>query len=164
MVRSFSTWLSGPPPSEAGDATQGPNDFPGQRLGLPKDGSDSLAGIGRRIVALILDWFIAYGLASLVVTFGIVSSERFLSSQIGSTAVMGVWLVLGVLAVRLFGFTPGQYALGLRVASVDHRMHVGLGRALGRGVLVAFVVPALFTDDDGRGFQDRLTGTAIVRR
>ena len=43
-------------------------------------------------------------------------------------------------------------------------MHVGLGRALCRGLLIAFVVPALFTDGDGRGFQDRLTGTAIVRR
>jgi uncharacterized RDD family membrane protein YckC len=164
MARTFSSWLSGPPPSEAGDATQGPNDFPGQRLGLPQEGAGSLVGLGKRIVALILDWFIAYGLASLAVTFGLVSSERFLGSQLGSTAVMGVWLVLGVLSVRLFGFTPGQYALGLRVASVDHRMHVGVGRALCRGLLVAFVVPALFIDGDGRGFQDRLTGTAIVRR
>jgi hypothetical protein len=85
-------------------------------------------------------------------------------SHIGSTAVMGVWLVLGVVSVRLFGFTPGQYMLGLRVDSVDRRMHVGLGRALCRSLLIAFVVPALFTDADGRGFQDRLTGTAVVRR
>lgn len=164
MARSFSTWLSGPPPSEAGDASQGPNDFPGQRLGLPPHGPGSLVGFGRRVGALIVDWFIAYGLASLAVTVGLVSSESFLQSQVGSTAVMGVWLVLGVMSVRLFGFTPGQYAFGLRVASVDHRLHVGVGRALCRGLLVAVVVPALFTDADGRGFQDRLTGTAIVRR
>lgn len=163
-TRPFGSWLSGPPPSEAGDASQGPNDFPGQRLGLPQDGSGALVGMGRRILALILDWFIAYGLAGLAVTLGLVSSERFLGSQVGSTAVMAVWLVLGVVAVRLFGFTPGQYALGLRVASVDHRMYVGVGRALCRGLLVAVVVPALFTDGDGRGFHDRLTGTAIVRR
>ncbi|BBZ29188.1 RDD family protein [Mycolicibacterium madagascariense] len=164
MARTFGSWLSGPPPSEAGDATQGPNDFPGQRLGLPAAGAGSLVGVGRRIVALLIDWFIAYGLASLAVTVGVVSSEKFFGSQIGSTAIMGVWLLLGVASVRLFGFTPGQYALGLRVTSVDHRVHVGLGRALCRGLLVAFVVPALFTDADGRGFQDRLTGTAIVRR
>lgn len=164
MARSFSTWLSGPPPSEAGDPSQGPNDFPGQRLGLPAAGPGSLVGLGRRVAALVLDWFIAYGLASLAVTVGLVGSDRFFGSHFGSTAVMGVWLVLGVVSVRLFGFTPGQYALGLRVASIDHRMHVGIGRALGRGVLVALVVPALFTDADGRGFQDRLTGTAVVRR
>lgn len=164
MARSFATWLSGPPPSEPGTPAQGPNDFPGQRLGLPQTGAGSLAGMGRRIGALLLDWFIAYGLASLAVTFGFVSSERFFGTQIGSTAVMVVWLVLGVMSVRMFGFTTGQYALGLRVASVDHRIHVGFGRAISRGLLVAFVIPALFTDADGRGYQDRLTGTAVVRR
>jgi hypothetical protein len=164
MARPFGTWLSGPPPSESGTPDQGPNLYPGQRLGLPQSGPGALVGVGRRIGALLIDWFIAYGLASLAVTFGIVSSENFFTSQIGSTAVMVVWLVLGVVAVRLFGFTPGQYALGVRVDSVDHRMHVGLGRALSRGLLIAFVVPALFTDADGRGFQDRLTGTAVVRR
>jgi hypothetical protein len=81
-----------------------------------------------------------------------------------STAVLVTWLVLGVVSVRLFGFTPGQLALGLRVESVDHRIHVGLGRALARGALVALVVPPLFTDTDGRGIQDRATGTAVVRR
>lgn len=164
MARSFATWLSGPPPSEPGTPAQGPNDFAGQRLGLPKDGAGSLAGMGRRIGALLLDWFIAYGLAGLAVTFGFVSTENFFSSQIGSTAVMVVWLVLGVISVRLFGFTPGQYALGLRVASVDNRIHVGIGRAIGRGLLVAFVIPALFTDGDGRGYQDRITATAVIRR
>ncbi|HTM85618.1 MAG TPA: RDD family protein, partial [Mycobacterium sp.] len=75
-----------------------------------------------------------------------------------------IWLVLGAVSVRLYGFTPGQIVLGLRVASVDQRLHVGLGRAVARGVLIALVIPALFTDGDGRGFHDRLTGTAVVRR
>lgn len=164
VARPFGTWLSGPPPSDPGTPAEGPNDFPGQRLGLPASGAGSLAGTFRRIGALLIDWFIAYGLASLGVTFGMVSGETFFGTQIGSTAVMVVWLVLGAVSVRLFGFTPGQYALRMRVDSVDHRMYVGLGRALCRGLLVAFVVPALFTDADGRGFQDRLTGTAVVRR
>ena len=30
-----------------------------------------------------------------------------------STAVLVIWLVLGAVSVRLFGFTPGQFALGL---------------------------------------------------
>jgi hypothetical protein len=50
------------------------------------------------------------------------------------------------------------------VASVDDRLHVGLGRAAVRGVLIALVIPALFVDVDGRGMQDRVTGTALVRR
>jgi hypothetical protein len=114
--------------------------------------------MGRRLAALIVDWLLGYGLAALAMTLGLISL-RVLSS-----AIMVIWLVLGVLAVRLFSFTPGQFALGLRVASVDARLHVGLGRAAARGVLIALVIPALFIDLDGRGIQDRVTGTAVVRR
>jgi uncharacterized RDD family membrane protein YckC len=114
--------------------------------------------MGRRLAALIVDWLLGYGLAALAMTLGLISL------QVLSSAIMVIWLVLGVLAVRLFSFTPGQFALGLRVASVDARLHVGLGRAAARGVLIALVIPALFIDLDGRGIQDRVTGTAVVRR
>ena len=110
------------------------------------------------MVALLVDWLLAYGLAALGMTLGLIPLRML------STAVLLIWLVLGIVAVRLFEFTPGQLALGLRVASVDQRLHVGLGRATARGVLIAFVIPALFVDVDGRGLHDRLTGTAVVRR
>ena len=110
------------------------------------------------MAALLVDWLLAYGLAALGMTFGLIS-RSFLSS-----AILVIWLVLGLLAVRLFEFTPGQLALGLRVASVDERQHVGVGRAAVRGVMIALVIPALFVDVDGRGLQDRLTATAVVRR
>jgi uncharacterized RDD family membrane protein YckC len=132
--------------------------YPGQRLGLPADGPGSLAPLGRRAAALLIDWLISYGLAGLGLAAGLYGSA-FLA-----TAVLIVWLLLGVVSVRLFSFTPGQYALGLRVASIDNRLHVGTGRAAARGLLIALVIPALFTDSDGRGFQDRLTATAVVRR
>ena len=80
-----------------------------------------------------------------------------------ATAVLLVWLVLGVVSVRLFGFTPGSTHWGLRVASVDNRPHVGTGRGCRAGLHIALVIPAPFTDIDGRGFQDRLTATAVVR-
>ena len=164
MASSFGSWLSGPPPVEPGTTDQGPNDYPGQRLGLPPSGSKSLARMGRRIAALFVDWLIAYGLANLLVSFGLITRDEFLYSWVGSVSVVLVWLVLGAVSVRLFTFTPGQYLLGLRVVSVDNRMHVGLGRAFGRGILIAPVVPALFIDSDGRGLQDKLTATAVVRR
>jgi uncharacterized RDD family membrane protein YckC len=135
-----------------------PRSDPGPSLGLPEHGSGSLAGLGRRLAALLVDWLLAYGLAALGMTLGLIPLSAL------SSAVLVIWLVLGVLAVRLFQFTPGQFALGLRVASVDERLLVGLGRATARGVLIAFVIPALFVDVDGRGIQDRVTGTAVVRR
>ena len=114
--------------------------------------------MGRRIGALLIDWLIAYGLAGLILSLGLISL------QVLSTAVMVIWFVIGAASVRLFGFTPGQYALGLIVIPVDNRQHVGLGRALARGLLIALVVPPLFTDSDLRGLHDRLTNTAVARR
>ena len=95
--------------------------------------------MGRRIAALFVDWMIAYGLAALAMTFGLVSMATL------STAVLIVWFVLGAVSLRLFGFTPGQFALV-------------------RGVLIAVVIPALITDADLRGLQDKVTNTAVVRR
>jgi uncharacterized RDD family membrane protein YckC len=132
--------------------------YPGERLGLSQSGSGSLAPMGRRLAALMIDWLIAYGLAALAMAFG-VYSERMLS-----TAVLVVWLALGVVAVRLFSFTPGQLVLGLQVAAVDGRLPIGVGRLAVRGLLLATVIAALFSDSDGRGLHDRLSRTAVVRR
>ena len=132
MAGEIGSWLSGPEPL-------GPKSgYPGEQLGLPQAGPGSLARMGRRLGALVVDWLIAYGLAGLGLSLGLVSMP--------------------------FGFTPGQYLLGLQVASVDKRLHVGTGRAIARGLLIGLVIPALFTDADGRGFQDRLTATAVVFR
>ena len=152
MAGEIGSWLSGP------ESLDTPSGYPGERLGLPESGPGSLARLSRRAGALAVDWLIAYGLAGLGLSVGLLTTPAL------SAAIMGIWFVLGVVSVRLFGFTPGQYALGLQVASVDGRLHVGTGRAIARGLLIALVIPALFTDSDGRGFQDRLTATAVVFR
>ncbi|MEQ0766619.1 RDD family protein [Mycobacterium tuberculosis] len=127
-------------------------------MGLPDTGPGSLAPMGRRLAALLIDWLIAYGLALLGVEFGVWSTPML------STVVLVIWLLLGVAAVRLFGFTPGQLMLGLVVVAVGGRRPVGIGRLVVRGLLIGLVVPPLFTDSDGRGLHDRLTATAVVRR
>jgi uncharacterized RDD family membrane protein YckC len=132
--------------------------YPGGDLGLPESGPGSLAPMGRRVVALLIDWLISYGLALLALGAGAISKAML------STAILVIWFLLGVVAVRLFGFTPGQLALGLQVAAVDGRVPVGLGRLAARGLLIGVVIPPLFVDSDGRGLQDRVTGTAVVRR
>lgn len=125
---------------------------------MPDTEPGSLAPMGRRLAALLIDWLIAYGLALLGVEFGVWSTPML------STVVLVIWLLLGVAAVRLFGFTPGQLMLGLVVVAVGGRRPVGIGRLVVRGLLIGLVVPPLFTDSDGRGLHDRLTATAVVRR
>ncbi len=152
MAGEIGSWLSGPESLGSGDG------YPGERLGLPESGPGSLARMGRRVSALLADWLIGYGLAALGMSLGLLSTAYL------GTAVLAVWFVVGVTSVRLFGFTPGQYLLGLRVVSIDNRMHVGTGRAMLRGLMIALVIPPLFVDADLRGLQDQLTATAVVRR
>jgi len=125
---------------------------------LPASGPGSLAPTGRRLAALLVDWLISYGLALLALSIGVISKTTL------STAILVIWFLLGVMAVRLYGFTPGQLALRLQVVAVDGRAPIGLGRLAARGLLIAMVVPPLFTDADGRGLHDRVTGTAVARR
>jgi K+-sensing histidine kinase KdpD len=78
--------------------------------------------MGRRLAALLIDWLISYGLALLALGVGVISKTTL------STAILVIWFLLGVVAVRLFGFTPGQLALSLQVVAVDGRVPIGLGR------------------------------------
>lgn len=161
MARTMGTWLSGPGPFDAGDgedAQDGRGKYPGERLGLPESGPGSLARMGRRLGALLIDWLLAYGLAGLVMALGLISLPML------STAVLVIWMVLGTVAVRLFSFTPGQLAVGLAVVPADGRDRIGIVRAFLRVVLIALVIPPLVSDSDLRGLHDRLTFTAVVRR
>ncbi|MBL1074388.1 RDD family protein [Nocardia sp. 2] len=173
MARITGSWLSGP---NAESGSPEPGDYPGKDLGLPKSGPGALASMFRRIIALMLDWFMSIGIAALIVR---PNADELLAKMTipegtqppsGFTLVMGslstptllVWFALGVISVTLFGFTPGQYFLRMRVGRVDADAPVGFVRALGRQVILLFVIPALFSDADGRGMHDRATGTALV--
>ena len=95
-------------PVRPSPASPGPRStYPGERSVCPESGPGSIARFGRRIAALCVDWLIAYGLAALAMTFGLIVASTTLS-----TAVLVVWLVLGVVSVRLFGFTPGNWRSG----------------------------------------------------
>lgn len=162
MARTIGSWLSGSGPiepgGETGDRDQPHSAYPGQRLGLPDTGPRSIARMGRRVGALLVDWLIAYGVAALAMVSGLISTAML------STAVLVIWVIVGSVSVALFGFSPGQLALGLVVVPTDGRVRVGFGRALVRGLLIALVIPPLISDTDLRGLHDRITSTAVLRR
>jgi uncharacterized RDD family membrane protein YckC len=140
----------------------GPNgpavsDYPGERLGLPASGPGSVAGFGRRLAALTIDWFIGYGIGAIFATPDATVNPWF------GWLVLGVWFLLTAVPVAVFGATVGMMVLGLRVLPVDGRQGVGLGWAVVRTVLIAVVVPPLVRDGDGRGWHDRTARTVVVR-
>ncbi|MFD4369818.1 RDD family protein [Rhodococcus sp. NPDC058521] len=157
MARITGSWLSGPSAAlPEGVDGRTPQKYRGERLGLPADGPGSLSGTGRRVAALMVDWLTSAGVAALFL------GEGALQGAIGTITLM-VWFVVGVVTVSIFSFTPGQFCMGVQVARIDGPHRVGVRRALGRQALLVFVVPGTITDIDGRGMQDRATGTALIR-
>lgn len=125
--------------------------YPGSRLGLPKAGAGSVAGLGIRIGAFAIDIGLSFLIALL-----------FTRPDLPRNWSLVVWVGVTVVAVGLFGSTPGQVVLGLRVAPVGGRALVGLW-AVPRTALIFVIVPPLLTDVDRRGLHDRLCRTVVIR-
>jgi uncharacterized RDD family membrane protein YckC len=139
------SWLEGPG-AGAGDGAN--------RLGLPQVGPGSMAGLGRRIIALCIDWAVAWGITALVLPGN-------------SLVVLAVFLVMNVILVGSIGFTIGHRLLGIQVRVVGAAKpggYLGFGRSVLRSVLLCLVIPAVVWDADGRGLHDRAAGTVITRK
>lgn len=154
----LASWLSGPgavrPPTRP-DGTAW--EYPGQRLGLPEEGPGSVARLGRRVLALVIDWFAALLLVRLFLPhldYGTPGS---------SFATLGIFAVEVAFFTWLSGSSFGQRLLGLQVVRMDGRGRPGLLRAVGRTVLLCAVIPPLVWDRDQRGLHDRLVGTVLLR-
>lgn len=150
------SWLSGGVDG-SGDAAQA---WPGEQLGLPKDGPGSIAGRGVRLGALLIDLMLMGLATSLFVQVDLNQPEQM--QQYNYVSVV-VWFVVTVAMVGLFGFTVGKLLLGIRVVRLDGAAMVNPLRAIPRTLLIALIVPAAIADADGRGLHDKITGTVVVR-
>ncbi|MGN6244100.1 MAG: RDD family protein [Motilibacteraceae bacterium] len=143
-------WLEGPRAVTGQDLG-----YRGERLGLPESGPGSVAGFGRRILALLLDW----------IPSSLVASALFRPERGSLEAALVPWLVFlleVVVLTWLTGASFGQRLLRLRVATMDGRP-LGPGRSLLRGVLLGLLVPAVVYDRDGRGLHDKAARTVVLR-
>jgi uncharacterized RDD family membrane protein YckC len=135
--------------------------YPGQDYGLPEFGAGSVAGWSRRIVALLIDWFICSLIAIAFFYHPSVGhpANVLVEPRIWTPVVFGVqdWLLTATA-----GFTIGKRLTGLRVMRLDGRP-VGFVRGFARTLLVMLVVPAMMMDRDLRGLQDKAAGTVVVR-
>ena len=128
--------------------------YRGQRLGRPETGPGSVAGMGQRLVALVIDW-----VASLLV-----SGELFHLGQGRAPGALTLLIFAAEILVLtlLSGGSFGQLLLRLRVERVSGGRLPFLP-LLVRTVLLCLVVPPLIYDRDGRGLHDRIAGSVVVR-
>lgn len=125
--------------------------WPGRRFGATEAGVGSVAPMGRRVAAFVIDIALS---AALALSFSWPALPGNLS--------LYIWAAVTAIPVAVFGFTPGHAALGIRVASTRGAAFVGAW-AIPRTALIFLVVPPLFADGDGRGLHDRLCRTIVLR-
>lgn len=136
--------------------------YPGQSFDLPKDGPGSVASLGRRLVALVIDWVACELIVAAVLHHPLAagaSDPHYMATQLWTLLAFGVevWLLTAI-----SGLTVGKRLLGLRVIRVDGG-RPGFGWALLRTILLLCVIPALLADRDLRGLHDRAANTIVVR-
>ena len=156
MSKVTGSWLSG----GIGETGDDPQEWPGERLGLPKEGPGAIAGRGARLLALLVDLALMALVTSLFVEVDV--NRPDVMQKFNYLSVL-VWFVITSVMVALFGFTAGKALFGLRVVRLDGRPMVGPLRAVPRTLLTALLLPAAIGDADGRGLHDKATGTVVVR-
>lgn len=127
-----------------------PGAYPGERIGLPAEGPGSLATLGRRVWAILIDWACAV----------VISISFFDYAPLATTLV---FLIVQTVFIPTIGGSPGHRLLGMRVQRVTGGWP-GVWRPLVRSVLLCLVIPAVIWDADNRGLHDKAAGTALVRR
>lgn len=154
--RDLASWLDGP---GGGAVVQ---DYAGQRLGRPQDGDGSVAGFGRRLGGLAVDWVIAMVIATAFFGTSVAADNPRLGTA-ASLAPVGVFLAEHVLLVGTLGTTIGHRVFQLRVETLQGG-RPGPLKALVRSLLLVLVVPPLVMDADQRGLHDKAVGTVVARR
>lgn len=143
------TWLSG---ARSAGADLG---YPGQRLGLPEEGPTAIAGYGRRLVALFIDW------GACLVVSSFLTRVLELAPQDRSLLTLALFGLQSLVLTATIGMTLGKRLCGIRIVRLDGRP-IGPLWALVRTLLLLAVVPALLWDRDHRGLHDRAANTAVV--
>lgn len=137
-----------------------PQRYRGERLGLPESGRGSLAPMGKRVGALIIDMIFSILVAGLF-------TQAVHRGDDAASRLPGMWTLVPlaldyILGMLFMGRTLGMNLVGIRIIRVSRDEAVGPYRAFERTLLLFLLVPAIVYDRDGRGLHDRLTDTAVV--
>lgn len=126
--------------------------YPGALLGLPAEGPGAMAPLGRRVLALFIDWAIA----------SLISMTWF---NFNGWVTLGIFILMHVALVGLLGVTIGKRLVRIQVVRLHSEKPAtipGPHWALVRTTLLLLVIPPLVIMPDGRGAHDKIAGTVEV--
>lgn len=112
-----------------------------------------MATIGRRVVALFIDW-----IAALLISRALVGTPE---TTLESFATLGIFALQVTVLTWLWGSSFGQRIVGIRVVGRTRRL--GLVAAALRTALICLVIPPVIWDADGRGLHDRAVDSLVIR-
>jgi uncharacterized RDD family membrane protein YckC len=124
----------------------------------------SVASMGRRLGALLIDWLLCELIVSTWTHHAFFSSGGTADPHYFTTLywTMALFALEVYLLTAISGLTVGKRLLRIRVIRTDGG-RPGFGWALIRTLLLFFVVPPLLSDRDLRGLHDRASDTIVVR-
>jgi uncharacterized RDD family membrane protein YckC len=110
---------------------------------------------GRRMLGVLIDWLMSYAIAiGFFVEFG--------QSSMGAVVFL-IFTVQYLIFTMLGGATPGHRIMGLKVVRFSDGGMPTPRQALIRTGLLVLIITAITFDQNGRGINERLSNTVLVK-
>ncbi len=148
--RDVASWLQGP--KQALEDQGYEFGYRGERLGLPPAGLGAISPMGRRVVALIIDWISSLLVANLIFRGQDVALET-----------LGIFALQTIVLMSFGGGSFGDRLLGIGIVRADGSGAVAIPRVVLRQLLLCLFVPAIIMNRDQRGLHDLAANTVMVR-
>jgi hypothetical protein len=111
------------------------------------------ASLGRRFLALAIDWTMCRLITALV------SPNLFLDS---SFSTLIIFFIEVTLFTTLLQASAGQRIMAIKVVTYPEQLRVAPQKVFFRTLLICLVLPAVFTKD-GRAFHDHFTQSQTIK-
>ncbi|MBA3309888.1 MAG: RDD family protein [Nocardioidaceae bacterium] len=140
------------------DAGSIEQDYPGRRRGLPEEGPGAVAGWGRRVLALVIDW-----------TLSMLAVGAFIGQDVWSGQGAARWAPLVLfgcevwILTTLLGGSAGQLITRVVVRRTSGQP-LDIFRALLRTALICLVIPPVIYNRDQQGLHDLAVDSIALRR
>lgn len=121
----------------------------------PESGPGSVAGIGTRLKAFVVDSLLSVAIALI---------SGFRPGHPGyDITVWASFLAIELVFIATAGQTPGMRVAHAAVVRVSDSGRAKLRWVAVRTLLLATVLPAIIVDVSGRAMHDRAAGTVMIR-